>query len=222
MTFDIQYDNFMKEHLQNRLGESLRRLQEGHGHAEKLFLEQVWWPAIGHFKHLSPEYEVNDFKDGYRYLDFAYIRQPFQVCIEIDGYGPHSRDTSRWHFADNLIRQNHLTIDGWKVIRFAYDDIKEKPRRCQQLIQQLMGRWFGDEQVPVALGIKHKEIVRLIIHKQKPVSPLEVCAQLSISDRHARTLLHELVQADVLVAAAGGTQRVRSYQLNPLGNPIYI
>ncbi|MEF3304851.1 hypothetical protein [Paenibacillus sp. GYB003] len=141
MTFESEYEAFLLRHAKMGPSERLRRLQEGHGHAEKLFLQHVWWPAIGHFDHLHPEYEVHDIKDGTRFLDFAYIRTPYKVCFEIDGYGPHSRDASRRQFADNLLRQNHLVIAGRKVIRFAYDDIQEKPRRCQQLL----GKWFGDE-----------------------------------------------------------------------------
>jgi hypothetical protein len=208
-------------HLRKRSDEQLRRLKEGHGHAEKLFLQHVWWPAIGHFEHLHPEFEVFDFKDGTRYLDFAYIRSPFQVCFEIDGYGPHARDASRRQFADNLLRQNHLIIDGWKVIRFAYDDIQEKPRRFQQMLQQLMGRWFGDEQVPVKLTWKQKEIVRIAIHKNVPITPLEVCRRLGISDRYARELLRQLVEANVLLPASG-THRVRSYRLNVSEQPFFL
>jgi very-short-patch-repair endonuclease len=47
---------------------------------------------------------------------------------------------SRQQFSDQLIRQNHLIIDGWKVLRFSLDDVKERPRMCEQLVQQFMGR----------------------------------------------------------------------------------
>ncbi|WP_252183434.1 hypothetical protein [Rossellomorea vietnamensis] len=73
-----------------------------------------------HFRFLHPEYEINDFKDGKRYLDFAYIRPTMQICFEIDGYGPHLQKISRWQFSDSLERQNQLVIDGWTVIRFSY------------------------------------------------------------------------------------------------------
>lgn len=84
MTFEVQYEAFLKEAKKNLTGEALRRFDEGHFYAEKLFLQKVWWPAIGDFEFLHPEYEVEDFKDGRRYLDFAYIRQPYRVAIEID------------------------------------------------------------------------------------------------------------------------------------------
>lgn len=144
--FDEVYDHFIHRHIQVRSGERVRRLQKGQGHAEKLFLEHVWWPAFGHFDHLHPEYEITDFKDGFRYLDFAYIRPGVQLAIEIEGYGPHLRDISREQFSDQCRRQNDLIIDGWKVLRYSYDDIREMPRFCQQKLHQFMGRWLGDEQ----------------------------------------------------------------------------
>jgi hypothetical protein len=212
ISFEAAYSAWMEEHIKANNGERLRRLKEGHGHAEKLFLENVWWPAFGHFHHLVPEYEVHDFKDGHRYLDFAYIRGGFRVCIEIDGYGPHWRDASRWQFADQLMRQNHLIIDGWKVLRFAYDDILEKPRRCQQIVQQLLGRWLGEGETGAELSAEEKEIVRLALRKNEPLTPCDVGAQLGICNKYARKLLRLLVMKKIL-SPASGSNRIRSYRL---------
>jgi hypothetical protein len=41
MGFEEEYQTFMDAHLQTRSSERMRRLQEGHSRAEKLFLEQV-------------------------------------------------------------------------------------------------------------------------------------------------------------------------------------
>ncbi|MBW7454937.1 hypothetical protein ACFOLF_28745 [Paenibacillus sepulcri] len=64
MAFLPVYRSWMEKHLNSRSGERERRLAEGHGHAEKLFLEKVWYPAFGEFENLHPEYEVADFRDG--------------------------------------------------------------------------------------------------------------------------------------------------------------
>ncbi|WP_240689486.1 hypothetical protein [Ammoniphilus sp. YIM 78166] len=101
MNFEEQYARFLSDHQAARKGERLRRLNEGHASAEKLFLETVWWPLFHHFQYLHPEYEVDDFKDGKRYLDFAYLRQGIKICFEVDGYGPHLKNISRWQFADH-------------------------------------------------------------------------------------------------------------------------
>lgn len=212
MTFEEAYVRFMEKHLAARKGGRKRRLEEGHGHAEKLFLENVWWPAFGHFYHLHPEYEVGDFRDGVRFLDFAYIRSNFLVCFEIDGYGPHHQNINRRQFADNLLRQNHLMVDGWKVIRFAYDDVQAQPRRCQQIVQQLLGRWLGEEVPGIHLTFIEREIVRFLVRWGKPVTPGMVAGHLRISSKLARGLLRGLAAKEI-VFPAGGKQRIRTYQL---------
>lgn len=189
MGFEEEYQAFLNAHLQVRTGERLRRLQEGHDQAERLFLKKVWWPSFYHFQYLHPEYEVNDFKDGKRYLDFAYIRPGIRICLEIDGYGPHLKNISRWQFSDSLERQNQLVIDGWAVIRFSYDQVKEKPRRCQQIVQQVIGRWLGDELDQTSLTFLEKEVLRLAIQKGETISPIEVEKYLKLSDKTVKKVL---------------------------------
>ncbi len=203
MGFEEEYQNFMNSHLQTRTGERLRRLQEGHKHAEMLFLKQVWWPLFYQFDYLHPEYEVDDFKDGKRYLDFAYIRPGIQICLEIDGYGPHLKNISRWQFSDNLERQNQLVIDRWTVIRFSFDQVKENPRRCQQVVQQVIGRWLGDELDQTSLSFRQKEVLRLAIRKGEAISPTEVGRYLKLSDKPVKKILSQLVEKKLLIPASG-------------------
>jgi very-short-patch-repair endonuclease len=212
MGFEEEYQAFMNAHLQARTGERLRRLQEGHKHAEMLFLKQVWWPLFHHFRYLNPEYEVNDFKDGKRYLDFAYIRPAIRICLEIDGYGPHLNNISRWQFSDSLERQNQLVIDGWTVIRFSYDQVKEKPRLCQQIVQQVIGRWLGDELDQTTLSLVEKEVLRLAIRKGEAISPKEVEKYLKLSEKTVKKVLSQLVDKKMLIPASG-IKRIRSYRL---------
>jgi very-short-patch-repair endonuclease len=212
MGFEEEYQIFMNTHVQARTGERLRRLQEGHSQAELLFLRQVWWPLFYHFRYLHPEYEVNDFKDGYRYLDFAYIRPAIRICFEVDGYGPHLKNISRWQFSDSLERQNQLVIDGWTVIRFSFDQVKENPRRCQQIVQQVIGRWLGDELDQTSLSFHEKELLRFAIRKGEAISPLEVEKYLKLSDKTVKKVLDQLVDKKMLIPVSG-IKRVRSYRL---------
>ncbi|WP_419955198.1 DNA-binding response regulator [Neobacillus niacini] len=212
MGFEEEYQAFMNAHSQERNGERLRRLQEGPHHAEKSFLKQVWWPAFHHFRYLHPEYEVDDFRDGKRYLDFAYIRPAIRICFEIDGFGPHLKNISRWQFSDSLERQNQLVIDGWTVIRFSYDQVNEQPRRCQQIVQQVIGRWLGDELDQTALSFAEKEVLRLAIRKGEVISPREVQDYLKLSDKTVKKVLSQLVDKKLLNPASG-IVRIHSYRL---------
>lgn len=216
MAFKERYAEFYEAARTGRSGEDLRRLLEGHGHAEQLFLENVWWPAVGSFEYLTPEYEVRDFKDGVRYLDFAYIRPPYRICMKIDGYGPHWRDISRWQYADHLQRQNDLVSDNWKVYRFSYDDLKEKPRRCQLILQQILGRWFGGKlpEFASSLNVMEKELIRMALGSCEPITPSDAADYLQICTKHARSLLRKLLEMQIFVATSG-SERIRAYKLNP-------
>ncbi|WP_079506031.1 hypothetical protein [Mesobacillus jeotgali] len=212
MGFEDEYQVFLNAHLQARTGERLRRLQEGHKQAEKLFLKQVWWPLFYQFKYLHPEYEIDDYKDGKRYLDFAYIRPGIRISLEVDGYGPHLKNISRWQFSDNLERQNQLVIDRWTVIRFSFDQVKDNPRRCQQVVQQVIGRWLGDELDQSSLSFLEKEVLRLVIRKGENINPTEVEKYLKLSDKTVKKILSQLVEKKMLIPASG-TKRIRSYRL---------
>lgn len=212
MGFEEEYQAFLNAHLQARAGERLRRLQEGHKQAEMLFLKQVWWPLFYQFKYLHPEYEIDDYKDGKRYLDFAYIRPGIRISLEVDGYGPHLKNISRWQFSDNLERQNQLVIDRWTVIRFSFDQVKQNPRRCQQVVQQVIGRWLGDELDQTSLSVLEKEVLRLVIRKGEEIYPTEVEKYLKLSDKTVKKILTQLVEKKMLIPASG-TKRVRSYRL---------
>ena len=64
MAFEEQYSEWIARHLASRQGERARRLEEGHGHAESLFVEKVWWPSFWSLDHLHPEYEVTILRTG--------------------------------------------------------------------------------------------------------------------------------------------------------------
>lgn len=216
MTFQAKYENWLNMHLLERQGENKRRLEQGTGHAEKLFLEAVWYPAFHEMDGLHPEYEIDDFRDGVRFLDFAYLKAGLRLAIEIDGYRAHSADLSRWQFSDSLMRQNHLILDGWKLLRFSYDDIKEKPRMCQQLLQQFMGRSFiGRKEETSAEIFLQQEILKYASESRVHVRPSDVIHLLKIKKRDAQKLLHGMVTRQLLLPAGNGTKRIRCYKINP-------
>ncbi|WP_134702697.1 DNA-binding response regulator [Ammoniphilus sp. YIM 78166] len=211
MGFEEEYGKFLNRHVLERTGERRRRVEEGLGNAEKMFLEKVWWPLFQHFDYLHPEYEIDDFKDGKRYLDFAYIRPTLSICIEIDGYGPHFRNVSRWQFSDNLERQNDLMIDGWFILRFSYDLVNDRPRRCQQTIQQMMGRLLAWDDEMASLSSFERDVVRLAV-QAGDIRPCDVEKWLKVSDKTVKKILGGLVDKKLLVPSSGKV-RVTSYRL---------
>jgi len=214
MKFLDGYEEFIDMHRRMRSGTRLKRLSEGLGHAELTFLQNVWWPIFHHFENLHPEYEIRDYKEGYRYIDFAYIRPNFRIGIEIDGLDSHWRNISKWQFSDHWQRQNSLVIDGWYVLRFTFPDVAEYPRTCQQTIQQLLGNWQTNAVATKQLSVAQREIVRLAFRSSHPIKPKDASDLLDISTKHVQSLLHVLVE-DRWLQPASGNVRITSYILHP-------
>ncbi len=195
--FEISYEMWMEEQLASSTGKRKQRFAGVDHHAEKLFLTNVWWPSFKNFIGLSAEYEVSDFKDGRRYLDFAYHTEGYKICIEIDGYGPHWKDIDQQKFSDHLIRQNHLVVDGWIVLRFSYENVRDKPKRCQQIIQQLLGRLSGLSFV--RLTPIEKALYDLACAANAPIMPSRLAASLGICRKTAARHLRKLGEKGLLM-----------------------
>jgi hypothetical protein len=209
--FETAYETWMQQQIAASAGERRRRLRE-HGRLERLFLRNVWWPAVGTFEHLHAEYEVADFRDGSRFLDFAYVRMPHKICMEADGFGPHARHADRHKFSDDLTRQNHLVIDDWRVLRFSADDIEQRPRKCQQMVLQLLGRLYGGGGQFAELPVMKREILRYAAYSPGPVKPAEIRKLLGVGDKTACKLLKELAFGGYM-EPVGGTLRIQRYRL---------
>lgn len=149
------------------------------------------------------------------FLDFAFITSGMRLAIEIDDYRTHSSETTRWKFSDSLMRQNHLILDGWKILRFSYDDFKEKPRMCQQLLQPFMGRNLaGRKKNTSAQSFLEIEVIQLANYLQQPLRPSDVIELLKFSKRQTHNLLQRLLHQQMLIPAGNGTKRIRCYNVN--------
>jgi len=185
----------------------------------KLILQNIWWPAIGNFDHLHPEYEVSDFRDGTRFLDFAWLPGFARLNVEGDGLETHARKISRTGFDDDRIRQNHLIIDGWSVLRFTHDMVKERPRMCQQMLLQFMGKLYGKQKTNtdahnLQLSLEEKEILRLAFRLSSAIRPQDVSDLLNIESQKSRKLLHRMSAKEILLPAGDGNQRIKAFRLS--------
>jgi len=217
--FDEAYAAWIAKHLSESSGD--RRLQlerrlkeeaEGDESAEKLFLRQVWWPVYGNLHVLIPELEVTDGLGKLRSLDHAIVQYPKLVDLEVDGYGPHQKNASRWTFADDRRRDAGLHMIGWDVLRFAYSDVKQYPLSCQQLLKSWMARY---EPVPKEEAWT-RHVVRLGTYHQEFTLD-DAIRVLGVSDKPARDFLLRLVERGVVECCGVGRKRIRAFRLTALG-----
>ncbi|KKC49060.1 transcriptional regulator [Paenibacillus sp. D9] len=210
--FETEYEAWLSKNIQEEENPRRReRLEVGLGHGTVEFLRTVWFPSVGHFEHLYPEWEVRDFANGYRYLDLAYRPGNAKGGIEIQGYGPHARDLDVRRFKDLCRRHCLLALDGWIFLPIAYPSIVDEPKQCQQLILAFIGKFVSTD-LSASLTAAEAEALRYARRILRPFSPLEFAAHIKVSDRHARRILGKLASLQLL-RAASGTKRIRSYQI---------
>ncbi|WNS45797.1 hypothetical protein [Paenibacillus sp. MMS20-IR301] len=217
MEFEQAHISFLELHTNDRTGERRGRLVRGHNYAEKLFLQNVWYPLFESLENLHPEYEVYDWNRKSQFLDFAFLPpNGTRFGIECDGYQSHVKDMDREKFSYALNRDMFLTGMGWKMLHFSFDDIQQRPEVCTMLLQLVLVPYLarksagGERLLP-----EEKEILRLAWQMGKPLRPKDVTDYFQMNFRTARKLLVSLSNKGMLVPVAGG-KGVRSYELKPM------
>ncbi|HEV3472383.1 MAG TPA: type IV toxin-antitoxin system AbiEi family antitoxin domain-containing protein [Actinomycetota bacterium] len=83
-----------------------------------------------------PERQV-EIRDGDRFVgrvDFAYPQA--KVLIEADGYLWH---TGRQAWQRDAAKGNHLGLQGWLILRFTTEDLKERPHEVIERVRAALG-----------------------------------------------------------------------------------
>lgn len=132
--FENEYKAWLERHRASRSGERLRRLEQGHRHAEKALLEKILRPALGSLEHLHPEYEAHHFNGRKYFLDIALVHWPLPAN-EADDFASHVTGMDRGKCSAEKRRDTQLQLAGWRIVRILYDDIVDQPAQWRQLEQ---------------------------------------------------------------------------------------
>jgi len=209
--FEREYEKWLQKQIDEEKNPRRKELLEkGLGHGTVELLRTIWYPAVGNFDHLYPEWELRDLGNGFRYLDLAYMPGGTMGDIEIHGYRSHARDLDVTRFKDLCRRQSLLSLDGWIFLPIAYPSIQDEPELCKQLILSFIGKFVSTD-VPSQLTWLEAEAVRYARRLLCPFTPFDLAAHLRVTDRHARRVLHQLVDREILTVS-GGNIRFRTYQ----------
>lgn len=211
--FQTEFDSWMQKQIEQEDNHRRRELlQKGLSHGTVELLRSVWYPVVGNFDHLYPEWEVRDFNSGYRYLDLAFLPGNMRGDIEVQDYRTHARDLDTRRFKDLCRRQSLLALDDWIFLPIAYLSIREDTEFCKQLVLSFIGKFLSTE-VDAGLNWVEAEAVRYARRLLRPFTPGELASHLRVSERYARQILHHLVEGSHLVVSSGNV-RYRTYQLN--------
>jgi len=104
-----------------------------HSLAEDLFM-QLFCETFGpeKSKYLFVQYPVTDIYGNSRFIDFALESEEVKIAIEIDGETYHNPSkVSNNKYYDDLLKQNSLVYDNWKVYRWVYNQLKHTPEKVK-------------------------------------------------------------------------------------------
>lgn len=204
MNYEEAHTSFIEQHLASRTGERRGRLERGHRHAERLLLQNVWWPLRGDFVDLHPEYEVLDSQRKSYFADFAFLPGPIKLLFEIKGYASHVRDMDRLKYCNELNRETFLYGMGYQVISFAYDDVEQRPEVCIMLLRLVISRHLMVEAPNGRLKPDEKEILRFVNRQAGNVRPKEVASYFELDPKTVSRILSKLCEKGWLTPVKRG------------------
>ncbi|MEK5439673.1 MULTISPECIES: hypothetical protein [Paenibacillus] len=193
MGFTEEHRKWVEDHISRRTGERRGRLERGHGHGERMFLEKVWWPMMGHFNDLHPEYEVLDWRSKPYFVDFVWKPGQVKFAFEVKGYGPHVQNTDRTRYRQELNRETYLQIAGYRVVAIPYDDLDASPDLTITLLRPLLMPYLAvkmEEQGEFSR--LERDILRIAVRTNECIRPVDLVRELGIDLRTARKYMKSL------------------------------
>lgn len=149
---------------------------------------------------LSPEHPVQDIYGATRFVDFA-IRTPAQrVAFEIDGLVWHHPEAiSIAKFEDDLLRQNSLVHDAWRVYRWTDRQLAEDGERVKQQLILFLGAVPGLLAMDDFLPKQRGEVVPLELRRHQHEA-LEALQRLRSEGKTIALLTHATGTGKTIVA----------------------
>jgi hypothetical protein len=216
MGFAEEHHKWLECHKNQRTGERLNRLERGHQHGERMFVERVWWPIFGNMDDLHPEYEVADWRGRPYFVDFVWKSGQVKFAIEVKGYGPHVQNTDRTRYRQELNRETYLQIAGYRILAVPYDDLESAPELIISLLKALLTPCLlknMDEGSNRFTRIE-RDILRIASRKNGFLRPVDVVEQLGINRRTVRKYIYILCgKGKFKPVLAQGSNRVCRYEL---------
>jgi superfamily II DNA or RNA helicase len=123
---------------------------------------------------LAPQYPCDDIYGSTRYIDFALRTLEEKVAFEIDGLSWHvpAPEAVR-KYEDDLLRQNSLIHNGWRVFRWTDRQIAHAPETVKEQLALFLERIPGLLAFDDFLPRQHGEVIELRSHQEDALAALE-------------------------------------------------
>lgn len=174
--------------------------------AEDMFVElfcDVFGPDKSEY--LSIQYPFQDIYSRNRYIDFALESEGLKIAIEIDGERFHNPSkVSQNKYQDDLLKQNSLIFQDWKVYRWTYDQLKNQREKLKDemilFLDEMPGFRMMDDYLPKQKG----KTFELKQHQQSALENLEKMRD----DGESIALLYHATGAGKTVTAVSDAKKM--------------
>lgn len=143
--------------------------------AEELFV-QLFCEAFGLEKteNLQVQYPCVDIYGRHCYIDFALESPESKIAIEIDGETYHNPSkVSENKYADDLLKQNSLIYDNWKVYRWIYSQLEKQPEKVKDELITFLGTSPMFKAFEADLPVQMGQTIELRDYQQEAIDNLK-------------------------------------------------
>lgn len=143
--------------------------------AEELFVP-LFCEAFGPEKteNLQVQYPCVDIYGRHRYIDFALESPESKIAIEIDGETYHNPSkVSENKYADDLLKQNSLIYDNWKVYRWIYSQLEKQPEKVKDELITFLGTSPMFKAFEADLPVQMEQTIELRDYQQEATENLQ-------------------------------------------------
>lgn len=216
MSFQIEHEKWMNDHLKRRKGERLDALKRGHGYGNRLFVERIWWTLSGHFHGLHPEYEVKDWRGRSYFVDFMWMVGAARFAFEIMDFGSHGTDRTKYR--RDLNRGLFLQAQDCSVYSISLDELTENPSFILFALRNSLYPYLSAESLAGNAGRKsfskiERDLMRAAIRHNRVIRPTEAAKELELHTMTVIKYCRMLVDKGKFRAVERGVSgRVISYE----------
>ena len=151
-------------------------IQKSHGSsgAEDRFIDlfcETFGAEKGEYVYL--QYPIVDIYGNHRFIDFALNFPDGKVAIEVDGNTWHQPGkVSEQKYHDDLLKQNSIVYDGWKIYRWTSSQLEKSPDRVKDELVTFLGQSPLFQYIEDALPPQQGSAFALMDHQEEALSGL--------------------------------------------------
>ena len=189
--------------------------------AEELFV-QLFCEAFGPEKteNLQVQYPCVDIYGRHRYIDFALESTESKIAIEIDGETYHNPSkVSENKYADDLLKQNSLIYDNWKVYRWIYSQLEKQPEKVKDELITFLGTSPIFKAFEADLPVQMGQTIELRDYQQEATENLQ---KMREDGKTIALLYHATGVGKTITAATDATADGLTANAIPKGQEVLI